>query len=97
MGRKNTTVGEIVNLMTVDAQRLIEPVVNLNMVWSAPFQMFVCVYLLWDILGPAVLAGIGVMVLMLPINVVITKCTRTLQVRGPGAPLEILLEDVLYV
>ena len=89
MARKNTTVGEIVNLMAVDAQRFMELTIYISMVWSAPFQMFFCLYLLWNILGPAVLAGVGVMVLMIPINAVIAKRTRTLQVRGdPGLHLD---------
>ena len=78
--RKTSTVGEIVNLMSVDAQRFMELTTYLNMLWSAPFQMCVCLYLLWMVLGPSVLAGVGVMVLMIPINAFIAKRSRALQV-----------------
>ena len=37
-------------------------------------------YLLWDIMGPAVLAGLGVMILLIPINGVIASIQRKLQV-----------------
>lgn len=37
--RKETTVGEIVNLMSVDAQKFIELTAYLNMIWSAPLQV----------------------------------------------------------
>lgn len=79
--RKKSTVGEIVNLMAVDAQRFMELTTYLNMLWSAPFQMIVSLAFLWMILGPSILAGVGVMVLMIPINAVIAKKSRTLQVR----------------
>jgi len=79
--RKTSTVGEIVNLMSVDAQRFMELTTYLNMLWSAPFQMCVCLYFLWMILGPAILAGVGVMILMIPINAYIAKKSRALQVK----------------
>lgn len=55
--RKESTVGEIVNLMAVDAQRFMDLVAYLNMLWSAPLQIGLALYFLWDILGPSVLAG----------------------------------------
>jgi len=66
--------------MSVDAQRFQELTNYLNMLWSGPFQMSVCLYFLWAILGPSVLAGIAVMVLLVPINGYIAKATRKLQV-----------------
>lgn len=66
--------------MAVDAQRFMDVCTNINMIWSAPFQMCVALYFLWLTLGPSVLAGLGVMLLMLPINAFIAKKTRTLQV-----------------
>jgi len=78
--RKKSTVGEIVNLMSVDAQRFMELTAYINMIWSAPFQMCICLYFLWMVLGPSVLAGVGVMVLMIPINALIAKKSRTYQV-----------------
>ncbi|GBP05708.1 Multidrug resistance-associated protein 1 [Eumeta japonica] len=36
--RKETTVGEIVNLMAVDAQRFMDLTTYLNMLWSAPYK-----------------------------------------------------------
>ena len=78
--RRNTTVGEIVNLMSVDAQRFMELTTYLNMLWSAPFQMCVCLYFLWATLGPSILAGVAIMIILIPINGVIAKKTRALQV-----------------
>jgi ATP-binding cassette, subfamily C (CFTR/MRP), member 1 len=60
--RKSSTVGEIVNLMSVDAQRFMDLVTYLNMIWSAPLQISLAIYFLWQILGPSVLAGLAVMI-----------------------------------
>lgn len=49
--RKESTVGEIVNLMSVDAQRFIDLTAYLNMIWSAPLQIALALYFLWDTLG----------------------------------------------
>jgi len=78
--RKKSTVGEIVNLMSIDAQRFMELTTYISMILSAPFQMGICLYFLWMVLGPSVLAGVGVMVLMIPINALIAKQTRAYQV-----------------
>lgn len=55
--RKESTVGEIVNLMAVDAQRFMDLTAYINMIWSAPLQIGLALYFLWDLLGPSVLAG----------------------------------------
>lgn len=60
--RKSSTVGEIVNLMSVDAQRFMDLVTYLNMIWSAPLQITLAIYFLWQFLGPSVLAGLAVMI-----------------------------------
>ncbi|NXT66261.1 MRP1 protein, partial [Chaetops frenatus] len=78
--RKTSTVGEIVNLMSVDAQRFMDLATYINMIWSAPFQVILALYLLWRNLGPSVLAGVAVMILLVPINAVMAMKTKTYQV-----------------
>ena len=51
--RKESTVGEIVNLMSVDAQRFMDLTTYINMLWSAPLQIGLAIYLLYQILGNA--------------------------------------------
>ncbi|XP_061382567.1 multidrug resistance-associated protein 1 isoform X1 [Danaus plexippus] len=79
--RKETTVGEIVNLMAVDAQRFVELTAYLNMIWSAPLQIALALYFLWGILGPSVLAGLAVMIVLIPVNGLIANRVKTLQIR----------------
>jgi len=78
--RKTTTVGEIVNLMSVDAQRLQDATGYLWMTWSAPLQISIAIYMLWTLMGVSVLAGLAVMILIIPINAVIATISRKLQV-----------------
>uniref|UniRef100_A0A5F9DU00 Multidrug resistance-associated protein 1 n=1 Tax=Oryctolagus cuniculus TaxID=9986 RepID=A0A5F9DU00_RABIT len=78
--RKSSTVGEIVNLMSVDAQRFMDLATYINMIWSAPLQVILALCLLWLNLGPSVLAGVAVMVLMVPFNAVMAMKTKTYQV-----------------
>uniref|UniRef100_A0A8C9L6M6 Multidrug resistance-associated protein 1 n=1 Tax=Pavo cristatus TaxID=9049 RepID=A0A8C9L6M6_PAVCR len=78
--RKTSTVGEIVNLMSVDAQRFMDLATYINMIWSAPLQVILALYLLWQNLGPSVLAGVAVMILLVPVNAVMAVKTKTYQV-----------------
>ncbi|KAM8819880.1 multidrug resistance-associated protein 1-like [Eudromia elegans] len=77
--RRNYTTGEIVNLMSADAQQLMELAVNLNLLWSAPFQILVAVIFLWQELGPSVLAGVAVLLLVIPLNAIIAAKVKSLK------------------
>ncbi|KAJ8363811.1 hypothetical protein SKAU_G00126420 [Synaphobranchus kaupii] len=78
--KRTSTVGEIVNLMSVDAQRFMDLTTFLNMLWSAPLQIILALYFLWQNLGPSVLAGVAVMILLIPLNAAIAMKTRAFQV-----------------
>ena len=73
-------MGEIVNLMSVDAQRFMDLVTYLHLIWSAPLQIVLSVVFLYIAMGPSVFAGVGVMILMIPINAIIASISRKLQV-----------------
>lgn len=47
--KRESTAGEIVNLMSVDAQRFMDVVPFINLLWSAPLQMILAVYFLWQV------------------------------------------------
>lgn len=78
--KKDTTVGEIVNLMAVDAQRFNDMINYFHDVWSGPVIMGIAIWLIYNILGVAVFAGLGVMVLMIPISGVLYSHLEKLQV-----------------
>uniref|UniRef100_A0A663DU40 ATP binding cassette subfamily C member 2 n=1 Tax=Aquila chrysaetos chrysaetos TaxID=223781 RepID=A0A663DU40_AQUCH len=80
--RKESTVGETVNLMSADAQRFMDTANFVHQLWSSPLQIILAIVFLWGELGPSVLAGIAVMVLLIPINGFLVAKAKTIQVRN---------------
>ncbi|KAF9100932.1 hypothetical protein BGX27_000181 [Mortierella sp. AM989] len=66
--RQTFTVGEIVNHMSIDAQRVQDLVTYLHVVWSGLFQIGIAMYLLYDTMSWAIFAGVTIMILMIPLN-----------------------------
>ncbi|CAG5116676.1 unnamed protein product, partial [Candidula unifasciata] len=81
--KKESTVGEIVNLMSVDCQRIQDATGSIFLVssrlilhvffqlfpsFSPALSLFLALYMLWGTLGPSSMAGLGVLVLLMPIN-----------------------------
>ncbi|KAF9380569.1 hypothetical protein CPB97_008267 [Podila verticillata] len=66
--RQEFTVGEIVNHMSIDAQRVQDLVTYLHVVWSGIFQIAIALYLLYDTMGWAIFAGVAVMICTIPLN-----------------------------
>lgn len=78
-GRAAKSTGDIVNYMAVDTQRMQDLTQYGQMLWSAPFQIILCMVSLYQLVGLSMLAGVGVMVLMIPVNGIIAKVMKTLQ------------------
>ncbi|KAM7536330.1 hypothetical protein Aperf_G00000087201 [Anoplocephala perfoliata] len=77
--RGESTSGEITNLMSIDSQRFLILMLNIHVLWSGPFQVITAIYLLWQQLGPSVLAGILVLFVMIPINTLVARISKALQ------------------
>ncbi|EGW14610.1 Canalicular multispecific organic anion transporter 1 [Cricetulus griseus] len=82
LARRQYTIGETVNLMSVDAQKLVEVTNYMHLVWSSVLQIALSIFFLWRELGPSVLAGVGVMVLLIPVNGVLATKNRKIQVQN---------------
>lgn len=80
VSRNKSTIGEMVNLMSVDAQRLMDILTYLNMLWSAPYQISVAIFFLYRTMGISVFAGVGVMLVIFPLNFLIGRRLRVFQV-----------------
>eukprot|EP00026_Physarum_polycephalum_P000785 Phypoly_transcript_00786.p1 GENE.Phypoly_transcript_00786~~Phypoly_transcript_00786.p1 ORF type:complete len:1319 (+),score=220.66 Phypoly_transcript_00786:74-4030(+) len=72
--RQTKTVGEIVNLMSVDARKINDIVPYLHLFWSSPLQIIIGFCLLaWQMgIGPT-FAGIIVLALTIPLNALVTR------------------------
>ncbi|KAL3102262.1 hypothetical protein niasHS_003671 [Heterodera schachtii] len=79
--RRQKTVGEIVNLMAIDVDRFQQIAPQTHQYWSTPLQVSLALYMLWGQIGVSVLSGMAVMVLLLPINFLISMLTRKYQIR----------------
>eukprot|EP00026_Physarum_polycephalum_P002096 Phypoly_transcript_02100.p1 GENE.Phypoly_transcript_02100~~Phypoly_transcript_02100.p1 ORF type:complete len:649 (+),score=53.87 Phypoly_transcript_02100:13-1959(+) len=65
--------GAILNIIHTDAVRLGEALTKVHLIWAAPLQMLVALYLLWELLGGAMLAGFTVLLIMVPLNWAVTR------------------------
>lgn len=80
-GRAAKSSGDIVNYMAVDTQRLQDLSQYGTMLWSAPLQIILCMASLYQLVGVSMLAGIAVMIIMIPINGLLAKIMKNLQKR----------------
>ncbi|XP_074920341.1 ATP-binding cassette sub-family C member 10 isoform X2 [Chelonoidis abingdonii] len=67
------TMGEIVNFMSTDTDRLVNFCVSFHEVWSLPFQFAITLYLLYQQVGVAFLGGLSLALLLVPVNKVIAN------------------------
>lgn len=67
-GRCGATHGEVVNLMSVDAQVFKELYFFLHFIWSGPLVLIITSYFLYDLFGLSGFAGLGSLILLVPVN-----------------------------
>lgn len=76
---KRKTTGEVVNLMAVDAQRLQDAMSYIATLWSGVFQIVLCLWYLFALMGPSVLAGVVIMLVSIPLTSKLAIMQRSLQ------------------
>lgn len=77
--RQGWSLGEITNLMSIDAQRLQELTTYLHSVWSSPLQITLALFFLWKQLGPSSLGGVAVLLVMIPFTKAVAQWMGSLQ------------------
>uniref|UniRef100_A0A8C9E3W6 Multidrug resistance-associated protein 1-like n=1 Tax=Phocoena sinus TaxID=42100 RepID=A0A8C9E3W6_PHOSS len=98
VSRKKFSTGEIINLMSADAQQLMDLTANINLLWSGPFQILMAISFLWQELGPAVLAGVAVLVFVIPMNTLVANRMKKLkksQTKNKDKQIK-LLNEILH-
>lgn len=78
-GRAAKTTGDVVNYMAVDAQRLQDLTQSAQQAWSAPFQIIICMVSLYSLVGWSMMAGIIVMLVMMPIQGFVARIMKNMQ------------------
>jgi ATP-binding cassette, subfamily C (CFTR/MRP), member 1 len=66
--------------MSIDTQRLMDVILNLNLLWSSPLTIALSIYSLWAYLGPSALAGLAVMILLIPVNAWLSSRMKRYQI-----------------
>lgn len=79
--KQRFTTGEIVNLTSIDSQRIADFINQINTIWAAPMQILIGLYLLWLQLGNASFAGFSYMLFVIPVNILFTKIIGTIQLK----------------
>ncbi|OQR74305.1 multidrug resistance-associated protein 1-like [Tropilaelaps mercedesae] len=75
------TVGELVNLLAVDADKINQFSFYVGIMVGCPFYLFVCSAMLWSFLGASCLAGISVIIIMMPLSGTVASWCRNVQVK----------------
>ncbi|KAL1509095.1 hypothetical protein ABEB36_003889 [Hypothenemus hampei] len=70
---KEFSIGEIMNFMSTDTERIVNSCPSFHALWSIPFQLAVTLYLLYSQVGLAFLAGVLFSVVLIPVNKAITN------------------------
>lgn len=79
--RRQATIGEMTNLVAVNAQTCCDLTTYLNILWSSPLQIIIAIYLLWTYLGVSALIGVATMIIFIPVNLMLANRTKKLQTK----------------
>lgn len=71
--------GELLNLQSVDADRIGDSIPYFHILWSGPLQIAVALGLLYLQLGPSTLVGVFVILLLIPVNALLAKLDASLE------------------
>ena len=79
--KKESTVGEIVNLMSVDVQKFMDLLPYVNVLWSALLQIGLATYFMYQELGWAAFVGIAILFISMPLNGYMASLMRKFQLK----------------
>ncbi len=66
------SIGQIVNYMSIDADAVVNAFPSFHAFWSLPFQISIALYLLYSQIGISFLVGVVFILILIPINKVIS-------------------------
>ena len=66
--KKESTVGQMINILSVNTQSLVEFPHHVAMAFTTPILIIAIIYFLFRELGVAAIAGVLVMLLLIPIT-----------------------------
>ena len=79
---KEATTGKITNLMAVDSAKIVNVTSFLHLLWaSVPAELIIGITLLYEILGYASIAGLAIMIVLIPIKIFIARGFSKIQAK----------------
>ncbi|CAH8563643.1 unnamed protein product [Schistosoma turkestanicum] len=79
--RSQYTTGELINLLSIDVNRIKELFMFSFLVWDAFIEFGLSFILLWRQLGSAAIAGVGFLLFVLPLNCLLIWATQKFEIR----------------
>ncbi|XP_015446388.1 multidrug resistance-associated protein 4 isoform X3 [Pteropus alecto] len=79
MAMSKTTTGQIVNLLSNDVNKFDQVTIFLHFLWAGPLQAIAVTALLWMEIGISCLAGLAVLIILLPLQSCIGKLFSSLR------------------
>lgn len=80
--RNSRTVGEIVNYMSLDSQKIADTAQFFHMLWTGFYQIAVCLIVLLVLIGWPALVGMAVMLATIPLQLIITKSMAHFRIKS---------------
>ncbi|GFY43924.1 multidrug resistance-associated protein 1 [Trichonephila inaurata madagascariensis] len=75
--RKQYSSGTLMNLVSVDVERISDFSFHCASLISSPFKIIVIIFILWQYIGPACLAGVLVMIVLIPLSLYFSRINET--------------------
>lgn len=77
--RQSRSLGEITNLVSIDAQRMQDLTTYLHAIWYSFVQIGLALYFLWGQMGVACLGGVVMMLIMMPLTKLVAQWLAGIQ------------------
>lgn len=77
--RQQAEIGNLTNMIAINADMLGDAVFYFNYIWSAPLQVLIASIILWSYLGVSAIIAVIVLVLILPISFYMINSTKKIQ------------------
>lgn len=79
--RKGYSSGTLMNLVSVDVERIEEFSFHCSGLISSPIKIMVIIFIMWQYIGPSCLAGVAVMAFLIPVCLYASRLNEKFSVR----------------
>ena len=79
-------MGDVVNLLTLDVQRISEFLYYHHYVWITPITILIIMYVLWLFVGIASLSGLFTLIFLIVLNFAMVARSKRYEVSKLGLP-----------